>query len=144
MHTAKNAKIWQEQIKEEAQAKARLRAQKNRERRRYINTIKSVVSSVDSDPPILVNFKVDGIRLTFLIDSGADVNVISSEAFRSLKKAYTESNTTLTSFSNLDSQAIGKTSLLLKSKNFTDESMFFITEPKKISLSSHTRKDLDA
>ena len=36
MHTAKNAKIRQEQIKEEAQAKARLCTQKNRERRQYI------------------------------------------------------------------------------------------------------------
>ena len=78
-----------------------------------------------------MNFKVDGIKLTFLIDSTADANVISLEAFSSLKKAYTESDTTLTSFSNLDSQAIGKTSLLLRSENFTDESMFFITEPKK-------------
>ena len=131
MHTTKNDKIRQEQIREEAQAKTRLCAQKNQERRRNIQTINFVVSSEDSDPSILVNFKVDGIKLNFLIDSGADVNVISSEAFSSLKKAYTESDTTLTSFPNLDSQAIGTTSLLLRSENFTDESTFFITEPKE-------------
>ena len=36
LHTAKNAKERKEQIKADAQAKARLRAQKNQERRRYI------------------------------------------------------------------------------------------------------------
>ena len=96
-----------------------------------IQSINSVVSNEDSDPPILVNFSIDGIILTFLIDSGADVNVISYEVFNTLKKAYIESDTTLTSFSNLDSRAIGKTSLLLQSENFQDESVFFLTEPKK-------------
>ena len=99
MHTAKNAKVMQEQIKEEAQAKARFHAQKNQERRHYIQYINSVASDENFDPPILVNFSIDGIILTFLIDSSADVNVISSKAFSTLKRAYIESTTTLTSFS---------------------------------------------
>ena len=131
MHTTKNAKIRQEQIKEEAQAKARLCAQKNQERRRYVQCINSVASNEDLDPPILVNFIIDGIVLTFLIDSGANVNVISYKAFSTLQRAFTKSMTTLTSFSNMDSKAIGKTSLLLHSESFQDESMFLIDEPTK-------------
>ena len=100
MHMAKNAKIRQEQIKEEAQAKARLCAQKNQERRCYVQCINFVAFNEDFDPPILVNFSIDGIVLTFLIDSGADVNVISFKAFGTLKRAYIESTTTLTSFSH--------------------------------------------
>ena len=131
MHTAKNAKVRQEQIKEEAQAEARICAQKNKDRRRYVQCINFVASDEDFDPPILVNFSIDGIVLTFLIDSGADVNVISSKDFNTLKRAYTESKTTLTSFSNLNSQEIWKTSLLLRLKSFQDESTFIMAEPTK-------------
>ena len=99
LHIAKNAKERQEQIK----AEARLQAQKNQERRRYVQFINSVALDEDFDPPILVNFSIDGIVLTFFIDSGLDVNVISSKDFSTLKKAYTKSTTTLTSFSKLDS-----------------------------------------
>ena len=80
--------------------------------------INTVASNEDFDPPILVNFNIDGRVLTFLIDSGADVNVISFEAFSTLTRAYFESMTTLTSFSNLNTQAIGKFSLLLHWENF--------------------------
>ena len=39
--------------------------------------------------------------------------------------------TTLISFSNMDSKAIGNTSLLLHLESFQDESMFLIVEPMK-------------
>ena len=68
---------------------------------------------------ILVNFSIDGIVLTFLIDLGIDINV----------RTYSELATTPTSFSNLDSEEIGKTSLLLQWESFQDESTFFIAEP---------------
>ena len=84
MHTTKNAKVKQEQIKKEAQTEARLCAQQNQERRCYVQCINSVDSDEDFDPPILVNFSIDRIVLTFLIDSGVDVNVVSYEAFSTL------------------------------------------------------------
>ena len=90
LHTTKNAKERKEQIKADAQAKARLRAQNNLERRRYIQCINSVASNEDFNPPILVNFCTDGIVLPFLIDSCADINVISSKAFSTLKRPYIE------------------------------------------------------
>ena len=69
LHIATNAKEKKKQIKAEVQTEAKLRSQKNRERRHYILCINSEASDKDYDPPILVNFNIYGIVLTFVIDS---------------------------------------------------------------------------
>ena len=65
LHTTKNAKERQEQIKVEAQAEARLQAQKNQERRRYIQCINSVASDEDLIPQFLLTSVLMGSSAPF-------------------------------------------------------------------------------
>ena len=80
----------------------------------------------DYEPPILVNFFVEGHNFMALLDSGADVNALSYEAFQKLDFSLSESPTTLTSFGQIYTIVHGKTSLWLCHKTFEDESMFYI------------------
>ena len=69
----------------DAQAEAKLRAQKNKDRRRYINCITISDFEVDYDPPLLIRLSANGHNLVALIDSRADANVLSYEASQKLQ-----------------------------------------------------------
>ena len=70
LHAVKNEKEQKAQVIADAQAEAKLRAQRNRERWRYINCITTSSVDGDYDPPILINLSVYGQTLKALIDSG--------------------------------------------------------------------------
>ena len=131
LHAAKNEKERKEQLIAEAQAEAKLRAQKNRERRRYINCITTTSGEDDYDPPILIKLSVHGQALTALIDSGADANVLSYEAYEKIKCEYQPTSTQLTSYANEDTKAFGITTLCLNQSAFKSESQFYIAKPDK-------------
>ena len=131
LHAAKNEKERKAQMIEEAQAEAKLRAQRNRERRRYINCITTSSVDVDYDPPILINLSINCQTLQALIDSGADANVLSYKAFKKLQCKYTTTSTQLTSFANMDTEALGITTLCLNQGDFKAESQFYIAGPNQ-------------
>jgi len=112
----------------EAQAEAKLRAQKNRDRRRYIHCISTSSAVEDYDPPILIYLNVNGHKLLALVDSGADVNVISYGAYSKLQCGYQITSTKLTSYANEDTEPLGITSLCLKHANFQDKSQFYVAQ----------------
>ncbi len=131
LHAAKNEKEQKAQVIADAQAEAKLRAQRNRERRRYINCITTSSVEVDYDPPILINLSVNGQPLKALIDSGADANVLSYEAYEKLQCEYKSTSTQLTSFANVDTEALGITTLCLNQSDFKTESQFYIARPNQ-------------
>ena len=128
LHAAKNEKERQAQLIAEAQMEAKLRAQKNRERRRYINCITTSCKEDDYDPPILIHLFVQGQQMTALIDSGADANVLFYEAYAKLQCGLQKTSTWLTSFTKTDSEALGITTLCLSQSNFTCEGQFYIAQ----------------
>ena len=129
LHAAQNEKERKAQMIAEAQAEAKARAQKNRERRRHIQCITTSSHDDDDDPPILINLWANGHSLTALIDSGADANVLSYEAFKKLNCNYDKTSTQLTSFTHLDTTVLGITSLCISQNNFADECQFYIAQP---------------
>ena len=140
LHESKNKKERKAQVIADAQAEAKLRAQRNRERWRYINCITTSSVEGDYNPPILINLSVYGQTLKVLIDSGADTNVISYEAYEKLKCYYTPTSTQLTSYANKDTKAVGITTLCLIQSEFKVESQFYITRPNQ---SNHQRSSMD-
>ena len=86
---------------------------------------------VDYDPPILINLYVNGQTLKALIDSGADTNVLSYEAYEKLKCEYKPTSTHLTSFANVDTGALGITTLCLNHSDVEIQIQFYIAGPNQ-------------
>ena len=128
LHAAKNEKEQKAQMIAEAQVEAKLRAHKNRDRRRYIDYITTSSAEEDYDPPILIYLYVNGQKLLALIDFDADVNVLSYGAYSKLKCGYQKTSTQLTSHANDDKEPLGITSLCLKHSKFQDYSQFYVAQ----------------
>ena len=87
MHAAKTTKIALQQLKEQAQAKAKARAAKAKARRLKISMVKMrTLREEDYTEPLLVTIGMSSanINCTTILDSRADVNVMSQEVYQKL------------------------------------------------------------
>ena len=100
-----------EQLKADAQAEAKERAAKAKARRLQVSMVQvNEVATEDYTDPLLVPLGIVSpqVTCTAILDSGADVNVMSAQLYQGLQtNTLLPSTATFTSFSNQQTECIG-------------------------------------
>ena len=111
MHAAKSRKLAFEQLKADAQAEARERAAKAKARKLQVSMVKvNEVVTEDYTDPLLVPLGIVSpqVTCTAILDSGADVNVMSAQLYQGLQtNKLLPSAATFNSFSNQQTECMG-------------------------------------
>lgn len=132
MHAAKNKKMAFEQLKADAQAEAKERAAKAKARRLEISMVQvNENQTEDYTAPLLVPLGIVSPQVTCMaiLDSGADVNVISKQLYQGLQtNKLLPTTAVFQGFSNQQTQCIGILTMNIFIQEQEEPCTFYVTD----------------
>ena len=131
MHAAKSKKLAFEQLKADAQAEAKERAAKAKARRLQVSMVQvNEVATEDYTDPLLVPLGIVSpqVTCTAILDSGADVNVMSAQLYQGLHtNKLLPSTATFNSFSNQQTECMGILTTKIFIQHQEETCTFYVT-----------------
>ena len=114
LHAAKNRKTAHEEMVKATQEEAHARAQKLKQKRLYINNVKSASTTLTTSPTMPIGIEVEANLHNALLDSGADANIMPSSVYNRLRNKTTSvAQQTLYNFQQHQVDSLGLVSKLM-------------------------------